>query len=89
MNIKKINKLERPREKALKNGIETLNNTELLAIIIKSGIKNKNVLKLSKEVLKKHNENIQNIKMESLETIKGIGKTKAIEIIASIELEKE
>lgn len=81
---------ERPRERLLKHGVEHLSNEELLAIILKSGTKDKSVRTLALEILKE----IENIKQLSditinrLTSIKGIGITKAIELISSIELGK-
>ena len=52
MNFKlSVPKSERPREKALLYGIDKLTNYELLAIIINSGVKNKNVLQISQDLI--------------------------------------
>ena len=86
--IKEIPKYERPREKLLLNGVKSLSNNELLAIIIKSGTKGKSALEISNEIL--HNINklkdLKDIELMELKKIKGLGSVKAMEIIASIEL---
>ena len=78
-----------PREKALKYGIDSLSESELLAIALGSGTKGMNVIGLSDLIIKKFGiENLKNIKLEDLTKIKGIGKTKALQILAVIELSK-
>ena len=87
--IKDIPITERPRERLKEVGPNNLNNKELLSIILKSGTKNINVRDLSIEVLKRYNLlDLKDISINDLINIKGIGETKAIELIASIELGK-
>mgnify|MGYP003302895730 CR=1 FL=1 len=87
MLIKEMKEELRPREKLLASGVESLSIDELIAIILKTGSKSKSVKDLSLEVINLVN-NLEDIKIESLTSIKGIGKVKAIELIASIELGK-
>ena len=88
--IKDIKKNERPRERLIKYGAESLSNEELLSIIIKTGTKNRSVKVLSLEVLNLVDDinDLANMTINRLLTIKGIGLVKAIEIIATIELGK-
>lgn len=81
---------ERPREKAINNGVETLSNEELLAIILKCGTKGVSVLELADGILKKYYtfNNILNCNYEELMEIKGINKAKAIELLAIMEIAK-
>lgn len=90
MKLEELPKEERPRERLLNYGSESLSNQELLAILIKNGTKSKSCKDLSLEVLKKINiiSDLQDITVEQLTEIQGIGKVKAIEILASIELGK-
>lgn len=94
MTIKKLPELERPYEKAQLYGIESLSNSELLAIIIKTGTKEKTSVELAQEILsieKSEKDNIQflqNVSIEELTQIKGIGKVKATQIKAICELNK-
>ena len=90
MKLEELPKEERPRERLLNYGSESLSNQELLAILIKNGTKKKSCKDLSLEVLKKINNisDLKDITVEQLTEIKGIGKVKAIEILASIELGK-
>ena len=87
MLIKEMKKELRPREKLLNNGVESLSIDELIAIILKTGSKSKSVKDLSLEVVNLV-DNLEDIKIESLTSIKGIGKVKATFLIASIELGK-
>ena len=87
--IKEIPQEERPRERLKQLGVEHLSNKELLAIILKTGTKNRSVTDLAIEILKKYNlPELKEISLNSLTTIKGIGEVKAIELLAAIELGK-
>lgn len=79
---------ERPREKAIENGINSLSNVELLAILLRTGSKNEDVMQLSKKILYNLDSisRLNEITIGELTSIKGIGKTKAITLLASIEL---
>lgn len=79
-----------PREKAINYGISSLNNNELLALVIKSAYKQKNVLELSKDIIDSVNgfDNLLSLSYEELTAIKGIKKAKALEILAILEIAK-
>ena len=81
---------DRPRERLLKYGASSLANYELLAIILGTGSKNKSVLDLAKQVLIELEDinNFNEVTVNELMKIKGIGKAKAISIIAAIEFGK-
>lgn len=81
---------ERPRERLFNEGCDKLSNEELLSIILKTGTKDKSVKELSLELLKECEDisNLKNMSFERLIKIKGIGKVKAIEILATIEIGK-
>jgi DNA repair protein RadC len=88
-SIKNWAKDERPREKLLVHGAEILSNSELLAILINNGTKNKSAIELAKEVLEAGKNNLQELgklTVKELMKIKGIGEAKAITIAASLEL---
>lgn len=88
--IKDIPISERPRERLMEYGVDSLSNEELLSIILKTGTKNNSVKKLSINILQKYNNitNLKDININDIMKINGIGKVKAIELIASIELGK-
>ena len=86
--IKDIKKEERPRERFIKYGVESLSNEELLSIILKTGTKDRSVKSLAMDLLNSIDNisELKNITVNKLLSIKGIGVVKAIEIISSIEL---
>ncbi len=87
--IKDLPKIERPREKLIKYGPERLNNSELLAILLRTGHKNLNVVELAQRILKKFNsQNLVNIHVDELKKAFGLGPAKACEIVACFELGK-
>ncbi len=89
VKIKDLPRVDRPREKLLKYGPIKLTTTELLAIVLRTGSAQMNVLELSSHVLKKlRNSTIANITSHDLMKIKGLGPTKATEVIAAMELGK-
>lgn len=93
MKIKDVPIMERPYEKLELYGAEKLSNSELLAIIIKTGNKEESVVSLAQKVLKliETKENLrllQDISLEEFMSIKGIGKVKAIQLKAVCELAK-
>ncbi|MEI2738603.1 MAG: DNA repair protein RadC [Chitinophagaceae bacterium] len=88
-SIKQWAKDDRPREKLLLNGAENLSNSELLAILIHNGSKEKTAVDLAKEVLKLGKDNLGELgrlSIKELMKIKGIGEAKAITIAAALEL---
>ena len=79
---------EKPRERFLKYGVSNLSNEDLISIILKTGTKDFSVKEVSNHILSEI-ESIQELKditVNKLMNIKGIGKTKAIELISAIEL---
>lgn len=89
VKIKDLPKVDRPREKLEKYGPERLSEAELLAILLRSGTKELNVLKLSQTILRKfEKDNFVNISIAELKKIHGLGTAKACEIVACFELGK-
>lgn len=86
--IKDLPTTSKPREKALKYGIKSLSDVELVAIILNTGYKSTSVLELSNNLLKKYKNlnELSKVSIEKLRLNKGIGFTKAIRLLASIEL---
>jgi DNA repair protein RadC len=88
-SIKSWAKDDRPREKLLTKGAETLSDSELLAILIANGSREKTALDLAKDVLKLAKNNLLDlgkINVRELTRIKGIGAAKAVTISAAMEL---
>lgn len=88
-SIKQWAKDDRPREKLLIRGAENLSNSELLAILIHNGTRNKTAVDLAKDILKLGKDNLNELgrlSVKELMKIKGIGEAKAITIAAALEL---
>ena len=86
--IKQLHKDDKPREKLLKKGVESLKNDELLAILLGSGVQGKDVRKLAKEIVSLMDEGFDTLTLKKLCDIHGLGLAKASQILASIELSK-
>lgn len=87
--IKDLPKVDRPREKLIQYGPSRLTNSELLAIILRSGKKGENVIDLAEKILKRFKgEKLPDIAYKDLQIIPGLGPAKACEIVACFELSK-
>src|SRR5918911_2291511 len=88
-SIKQWAKDDRPREKLLSKGAAVLSNSELIAILIINGTKEKSAVELAQEVLRMGKDNLNELgklSVKELMKIKGIGEAKAISIVAAMEL---
>lgn len=89
MKIQDLPLIEQPREKLEKYGPEKLTSSELLGIILRTGFEGTNVVELSQKILQKFGEQgLAQATLEELMSIKGLGETKALQILASMELGK-
>jgi len=92
LSVKNWSPEDRPREKLLLKGVNTLSNVELLAIILRSGTTKETVVELSQRILQSFGNNLNRLGKASatqlMSDFKGIGKAKAIGIIAALELGK-
>ncbi len=86
--LKNLHKDDKPREKLLKKGVESLKNEELMALLLGSGVQGKDVRKLAKEIVALMDEDFEMINLKKLCEIHGLGPAKASQILASIELSK-
>ena len=87
MKIKDFEKIDLPREKLEKYGPEKLADHELLGILLGSGIRGLNVLELSKNILQLiQGINRRDLNLERLLEVKGLGKAKATQVLALLEL---
>ncbi len=89
ITIKNLSEDDRPREKLIKKGIQSLSNAELLAIIIRLGAKGENAIELSQRILAQTNNNLSELgryTLRDFKKIKGVGTAKAAGIIAALEL---
>ena len=81
---------ERPRERLLAEGAASLSNTELLAVLLRTGVKNDSALRVAEKVLALYKERglaaITQMSAKELSSIKGVGMAKAATILAAVEL---
>lgn len=86
--IRDVPTCERPRERLLKEGAQVLSNQELIAVILGTGTKQESVLQLSTRILH-YFQGLRLLKdstVTELKKIKGIGDTKAVQLLAALEL---
>lgn len=81
---------DKPREKALRNGIRSLSDTELIAILLGGGLPGKSVLELSREIYTSCSMSLSQMAQMSIRQMchrfRGVGPAKAISIAAALEL---
>ncbi len=80
---------DRPRERFLAKGIQSLSDTELIALIIGSGTREISAVELARQILKSADNNLNQLgkfNVDDLLKLKGVGKAKAISVIAALEL---
>lgn len=88
-SIKNWKEDDRPREKLLLKGKDSLSDAELIAILISSGNREESAVDLSKRILTHSNNNLSalgKLSVNDLIQFKGIGEAKAITIITALEL---
>ncbi|MDP3015011.1 MAG: DNA repair protein RadC [bacterium] len=89
MKIKDLPKIERPREKLIAKGAENLKDSELLAILLRTGKTGKNVIEIASQILTKHSKKrLLQMTYEDLLKIGGIDSAKATTLLAAFELSK-
>ncbi|MCR5659491.1 MAG: DNA repair protein RadC [Bacteroidales bacterium] len=82
---------DRPREKMIKKGRAALSDSELLAILLRTGMKGQSAVELARAILDRVDNDLislSNLTFKELKDIKGIGEAKAITIMAALELGK-
>ncbi len=87
--IREMPESERPRERLWKNGAASLKTEELIAILLRTGMKGKSAVQLALEMLQEHGHSLNSLsKMDAalLAKRKGVGRTKAIQLKAAFEL---
>lgn len=88
-SIKNWAKADRPREKMLLKGRQALSDAELVAILIGSGNREDSAVELSKKMLNRFNNDLNELakcSISQLQQFKGIGEAKAISIAAALEI---
>ena len=89
MRIKEIAIDQRPRERLKQNGIESLSDAELIAVMLEIGSKGENVIDMSHRLISAYGlTDLNSLSLDELMKIKGIGLAKACKLTAAFELSK-
>ncbi|MFQ5531513.1 MAG: DNA repair protein RadC [Candidatus Nanoarchaeia archaeon] len=89
MKIKDLPEQNRPRERFLKQGPEALSDSELFAIILRTGTLDENVVDMSNRLIAEYGlDKLFDCSLKELQKIKGIGPSKAMQILSMSELGK-
>ena len=87
IRIRDIPEEERPRERLILNGPESLSNAELLGVILRTGSREENAVSLANQILSKYNiKQLSLTNVSRLTQVHGVGKAKAAQIAAVFEL---
>lgn len=86
--IKDLPDAERPRERLATHGADALRNAELIAILLRTGLRGASAIQVAEQLLKKFDSlnNLSRASLEDLRQIKGIGRDKAIALISAFTL---
>lgn len=90
IKIKDLPLLDRPIERLINKGVESLSNEELLAIILRTGTKEKSAKDLAAQLISKYRsvKELSNVSFEQLSSVSGIGRSKAAILMSCFELSK-
>src|SRR5438067_348383 len=88
VKIRELPEEDRPREKLLKRGAEALTNRELIAILLRTGVRGKNAVEVGGEILEKYKtlSGLTQTSASELRKIRGIGSAKAVQLAAAFKL---
>ncbi|HOC55240.1 MAG TPA: DNA repair protein RadC [Verrucomicrobiota bacterium] len=82
---------ERPRERLAEKGADALSHAELVAILLRTGLKGRNAVEIGKELLARHGSlhALARASLEDLQQVKGIGRDKAVTLAAAFTLARK
>jgi DNA repair protein RadC len=88
IRIKDMPRTERPRERLVEKGADALRNAELIAILLRTGLKGNSAVQVGEQLLQKFAtlENLARASLEDLQVVKGVGRDKAIALKAAFTL---
>src|SRR2546428_2044030 len=88
LKIREMPAQERPREKLLARGVSALSDPELIAILLRTGLRGANAVEVGRQLLEKYKSltGISRCSVKELRKIPGIGQTKALELVAAFGL---
>ena len=88
IRIKDLPDSERPRERLVANGADALSNSELIAILLRTGLKGVSAIDVARQLLQKFGslDNLSRASLDDLRQIKGVGRDKAIALKSAFTL---
>lgn len=89
LKIKELSVEDRPREKMLSKGVSSLTDTDLIAILLRTGTQSQSAVELSKTIYQSAGNNLNQLGklfLEDFTAIHGVGTTKAVTLMAALEL---
>src|SRR5688572_28463462 len=88
LRIKDMPNQERPRERLVEKGADALKDSELIAILLRTGMKGQSAIQIGEQILKKFGffENLASAALDDIRQIKGVGRDKAIALKAAFTL---
>ncbi len=88
LKIREMPQDQRPREKLLVHGVSALSDPELIAILLRTGLRGANAVEVGRQLLEKYKSltGISRCSVNELRKIPGIGQTKALELVAAFGL---
>jgi DNA repair protein RadC len=91
MRLKDQPASERPRERLVLNGADALNHAELIAILLRTGLKGTNVVEVGNQLLQKFGSlrALALASLDDLQTVKGVGRDKAVTLVAAFSLARK
>lgn len=89
MKLHDIDPENRPRERFIRSGPASLSSAELLALILRTGTKNSNIIDICNQIIARFGlEKLQDASIADLQQVKGIGSAKAMQIVSLFELNR-
>lgn len=91
LKIKDLALEDRPREKLLKKGVQSLSDAEIIALLLGSGSRKESAVELARKILRDVNNNLNELGKSSLNELQqynGVGEAKAVTVVAALELGK-
>ena len=90
-NFHNLPQEDRPYERCIRHGVQALSNRDLLAVILRTGAKGRNVMELAGELLRLVPERegftgLRRLSLDELSKVKGIGKVKAVQLKCLLEI---
>ena len=91
MRLKDQPASERPRERLVAQGADALSHAELIGILLRTGLKGANAVEIGRQLLQKHGslQALAQASVDDLQTVKGIGRDKAVTLVAAFTLARK